>query len=96
MPALAVMDALAAATASADSEDVSQDLADLQRRGLLLALDDETVILNAMTGVEKVLTPLAWKLIGFGALQTVRDKRRGQADAATNRHGAASSAPKPR
>ncbi len=65
---VAANDAVAAATASADTDDVQGDIRQLEVRGLIVPMGSGTVMLHAAYDVRRLVTPLGWKLIQFAAL----------------------------
>jgi len=83
---LFVGDAMAAATAGVETDDLALDLRALGRLDLVGSLDDNNVLLNVSTGVEKILTPLAEKLIAFAGMQVPMSERAASARPTGRRH----------
>lgn len=66
----AVYDAIAAATAGSGSEDVAQDMHDLEVRGLLRSIGDGATSLHVARDVRALLTPLGHRFVEFASLTT--------------------------
>lgn len=64
----AVYDAIAAATAGSGSEDVAQDMHDLEVRGLLRSIGDGITSLHVARDVRALLTPLGDRFVEFASL----------------------------
>lgn len=64
----ATFDAIAAATAGSESEDVAQDMRDLEVRGLLHSMGDGTTSLHVAYDVRSLVTPLGLRFIQFASL----------------------------
>ncbi len=65
---IAVHDAIAAATARSESEDVAQDMHDLEMRGLLGSIGDGTTSLHVAHDVRALVTPLGLRFVEFASL----------------------------
>jgi hypothetical protein len=64
----AASDAIAAATAGSESEDVAQDMHDLEVRGLLHSIGDGATSLHVAHDVRSLVTPLGLRFIEFASL----------------------------
>ena len=67
--------AIAAATADSGSEDVNQDLRDLEVRGLVHAMGEGTTMMHVARDVRSLLTPSGQRFVEFAAL-SVHGRRR--------------------